>query len=698
MQGETQNHIRVTRSRKNVNVNAVSLFATPQLQSASQVEIEEINPPILNSSLHTEGQTNRNVRASDAESDPHNRPPGGCDKGRSQPTTEPNSPSARPDEDEVRIMESTGVVNTDSEGDISQTQGQNQNGYSKDLEYMLTQHTGSGEEDKLLIQPENSPPSVTQNSTHQVGLSATQLHNQVKTLGVQEGELSQGASDIIMQKLSSMDIRLKKLDTLESMSMEMKEDIGKIHSRVDSISNHMSGIQSDLRKAEKKWEVSEEALKARMSKVEGGCQKMENSWERCKIALHTDLTGVQSSLAKNSARLLEIENQLSEHNLNGVNKEDIDIQKKIDLAAEKKFQELQSAFNEEARQKQKTQDEHRAYEKLKDQAFKNRHNLLLFGILESASIEEDRVLVMDFFTSKMEVSKPNIEALYRLGQRNANRSRPIVVKFSNINERWDIWKKRSAIKHDPENPVWIQEDLPRKLREDNRVFLRILKTAKSMPNVSYHIKIQDFQIVFNGNRYDMNNLHLLSREISTKMAYTPYSDDVVVFFTKYSPLSNHFPCTFVIDTVTFNCVEQYLAVQRAFLAKNKPLTRRVMGTNNPADHKTVLNILRSDQPDVWKERAETLIMTALRAKFLQNGNLAQFLMDTHPRLIGEASKNEMWGIGLSLDNRDVLDSSKWKKEGNLLGISLVKVREELLANKKTTPKMNPNSAPRQGNK
>lgn len=70
-------------------------------------------------------------------------------------------------------------------------------------------------------------------------------------------------------------------------------------------------------------------------------------------------------------------------------------------------------------------------------------------------------------------------------------------------------------------------------------------------------------------------------------------------------------------------------------------------------------------------------MMALRAKFFQNRDLARFLMDTYPRLIGEASKNEVWGIGLSLDNKDVLDSSKWRKEGNLLGTSLAKVREEL---------------------
>lgn len=204
----------------------------------------------------------------------------------------------------------------------------------------------------------------------------------------------------------------------------------------------------------------------------------------------------------------------------------------------------------------------------------------------------------------MELGKPNILTLHRLGLCDENRRRPIMVKFANINERWEVWKKRSTIQHDPENPVWLQEDLPRKLREDNRVLLRILKTTKSIPNATYDIKIQDFQILFEGNKYDMNSLHHLPRKISTKMAFTPYSDSVVVFFTKHSPLSNHFPCTFIIESVTFNCVEQYLAVQRAFLAKNKSLTLKAMGTDNPAEHKTILNTLREDQPEIWRERAE----------------------------------------------------------------------------------------------
>lgn len=45
--------------------------------------------------------------------------------------------------------------------------------------------------------------------------------------------------------------------------------------------------------------------------------------------------------------------------------------------------------------------------------------------------------------------------------------------------------------------------------------------------------------------------------------------------------------------------------------------------------------------------------------------------------LGEASTNSRWGIGMTLEDPDVLDTTKWKAEGNLLGNLLMTVRGEL---------------------
>lgn len=103
-----------------------------------------------------------------------------------------------------------------------------------------------------------------------------------------------------------------------------------------------------------------------------------------------------------------------------------------------------------------------------------------------------------------------------------------------------------------------------------------------------------------------------------------------------------------------------------------------MDQQDPADHKVILNTLSFNQPELWKEKAKDYILQTTRAKFEQNEELANFLIETHPLELGEASKNIIWGIGLTLDSIDVLDSSKWNPQGNLLGKTLVRVRDELI--------------------
>lgn len=133
-----------------------------------------------------------------------------------------------------------------------------------------------------------------------------------------------------------------------------------------------------------------------------------------------------------------------------------------------------------------------------------------------------------------------------------------------------------------------------------------------------------------------------------------------------------------MEGVKFTCIEQYLAVQKAHLADNKNLAREAMGSSDPADHKVVLNKLKTEVADKWAERAPDIIKSAVKAKFTQNQNLTKFLLDSHPLRIGEASKDTRWGIRLSLEHPEVLDTTKWAAGGNLLGRTLVSLREELL--------------------
>lgn len=127
-----------------------------------------------------------------------------------------------------------------------------------------------------------------------------------------------------------------------------------------------------------------------------------------------------------------------------------------------------------------------------------------------------------------------------------------------------------------DQPVWLQEDLPKRLREDSRVLQRVTKTTRALPERYSGVSIKDYKIRINGQNYGREDLHHLPEELSPERIYTPFSEEATLFFTKHSPFSNHFHSPFVLEGIRFVGIEQYLAVQKAHLANNKDLARQAM--------------------------------------------------------------------------------------------------------------------------
>lgn len=74
----------------------------------------------------------------------------------------------------------------------------------------------------------------------------------------------------------------------------------------------------------------------------------------------------------------------------------------------------------------------------------------------------------------------------------------------------------------------------------------------------------------------------------------------------------------------------------------------------------------------------SLVASIQRDLKISKGNYrTQELLETGDQILVECNpKDSIWGIGLSVDNPDALDESKWKGQ-NLLGKILMQIREEL---------------------
>lgn len=480
----------------------------------------------------------------------------------------------------------------------------------------------------------------------------------------------------------------EKLDVIDDTTSDLKGELSRVDSKVQDMSTQINTVKEELRQYDKKWESRIKDINDRLSRAEKNWQSAENKWEKTRISIHKNMEIMQTSLDSNSSKIIGLEGKIQEqHNKwSSIEK----VERKIITAAENKFDELKTAVEhdvkgsimQEVHHNHEQMKRDNKYEFMKGQAAANKLSLVALGVPENTQ-EGDKAHISAIFKDRLGLVRLNIIETFRLGNRpRPETTRPLVIKFMRMGDRMAVWRKKSALVSDKvEDPIiWLQEYAPKQLRTDIRVLQRIAKVARADPQSYGEVFVKDYQVNINGQGYGMGRIRQLPRELQPEYVYTPRSQETVVFFTKYSPLSNHYRSPFTLEGTSYNCVEQYLAQQKALLAENQQLADKAMDCNDPADHKAILNTLKRETQEQWREKAEEIITKAIRAKFNQNSHLAAFLIETFPRTIGEASTDKVWGIGLRLEDKDVLQESAWVKDGNLLGRTLSEIRQEMMNN------------------
>lgn len=158
-------------------------------------------------------------------------------------------------------------------------------------------------------------------------------------------------------------------------------------------------------------------------------------------------------------------------------------------------------------------------------------------------------------------------------------------------------------------------------------------------------------------------------------------EEKYVFFfggTKNLPnsyLSNWYPCTFEINGIQYNCVEQFMMACKANIFGDTQTLERVMSSTNPSEQKRLGKQVLGFSDEVWDTWKERVVFQGCLAKFDQNLDLKSKLLSTKGKKLVEASPyDKIWGIGISEDDPKRFDESKWGQ--NLLGKVLMKVREQ----------------------
>jgi ribA/ribD-fused uncharacterized protein len=149
------------------------------------------------------------------------------------------------------------------------------------------------------------------------------------------------------------------------------------------------------------------------------------------------------------------------------------------------------------------------------------------------------------------------------------------------------------------------------------------------------------------------------------------------FYKIKSPFSQWYKSNFKVDEITFNCAEQYMMYKKAMLFDDVETANKILKTKNQREQKQLGRMVRNFNQAVWDKNCKDIVYKANWEKFTQNKELKKILLETKGTILVEASPNDtIWGIGLSIENPDRFDKSKWKGK-NWLGEILTDVREKL---------------------
>ncbi len=156
----------------------------------------------------------------------------------------------------------------------------------------------------------------------------------------------------------------------------------------------------------------------------------------------------------------------------------------------------------------------------------------------------------------------------------------------------------------------------------------------------------------------------------------PYveTSTVLTFFKDDHPFSNWYICSFTVDGVKYNCMEQYMMAEKAKLFGDKEIWSKIISTSSQKSMKAYGRKVKNFDEQTWIKNREAIVKRGLLAKLAQNDSMKQLLLQTGSKIIAEGSPyDKIWGTGKSVD---VTNPSQWIGT-NLLGKLLMEVRSEL---------------------
>ena len=159
-------------------------------------------------------------------------------------------------------------------------------------------------------------------------------------------------------------------------------------------------------------------------------------------------------------------------------------------------------------------------------------------------------------------------------------------------------------------------------------------------------------------------------------------DDKLVAFwgpqDKNGIFSQWYESDMIIRGDRYFCCEQWMMYRKAILFQDYEIADKILKSRNPREIKALGRKVKNFNQAIWDENKENIVFEGNYEKFTQSSYLYGSLMNTVGKIIVEASPyDRIWGIGLSMQDDRIYDTSKWQGK-NLLGNAIMEVRSSLI--------------------
>ena len=241
--------------------------------------------------------------------------------------------------------------------------------------------------------------------------------------------------------------------------------------------------------------------------------------------------------------------------------------------------------------------------------------------------------------NNMEISYCNCVGVFKLNQAHL-----ISVSFQKREDKEFVLTLK---RHMPPG-IYADNEYPPHIKRCRDRLRPILQLAKKNPTYRDKSKLENDKLVINGTIYTLNDLHKLPEEFSANKAAERQNEEYLAFHGEFSPLSNFHPSPLKIGTQKFHCTKQYIQYKKATHFGDHLTANQIIQCADMFEVKRLGYRVSGFDVQQWKEYGSDLCIEGIRAKFHQNHNLMMILKSTGNKIIVEAMRDRLWGMGIPL--------------------------------------------------